>query len=444
MADAIPRERPGAPPWLWLWALLYILNVPRLIETGRGTVQTLVEARASTQRLQLTDSGFGRLEFLTYPGYSLDVWPAAALLIGLVLVLAPRLRASYLERRFRLELPAKPPSALKEVQAFLEAHGSHVPIRLNLRRSHPLAFVYPGRHGRPTLALLGGFFMLWRSDRQAAEAVLLHELVHLQRGDTRVIGAGSPFEALLKYSMLGFLLLVLVPFGIGYVDQVLQARAQFRALGIPEELSQQHLSGQVGGMIVPGLLLIAAGFLCQLAAQLVIPLAGIWSAELNADHVAAQEGKEGIRRGLLSLESRRSWWRWLLFRLSHPPAGLRRRLLGARGQRGLVGLLLLFPVAWVLQWALLQGMALAAYVQLDLPAHTVWEHLRENTRLWLSSRPYAWWAMAALLLGWPALRGRWERWFSGEAAPATPSPLRVYALCALFPGLIGVAGYLVR
>ncbi|WNG59949.1 hypothetical protein F0U59_38440 [Archangium gephyra] len=444
MAVEALQERPGAPPWLWLWVLLYALNVPRVIEAGRSTVQTLTELHQSTARLQVTDPGFGRLEFLTWPGYSLELWPAAALLVGLGLVLVPRLRARYLERRFRLELPARLPVTLKEIEAFLAVHRVHAPIQLNLRRSQPLAFVYPNRQGRPVLALFGGFFKLWRSNRQAAEAVLLHELVHLRWGDARVIGVGSPFEALLRYSVLGLLLLVIVPFGIGYADQFLQAREQFQALGIPEAMIRKHQAGQVGGRILPGLLLICAGFMCQLAAQLVIPLAGIWSAELNADHVAARKQGEGMNQGLLVLGGSRSWLRWLLFRLSHPPTWLRRRLLGARGHCGLAGLLLLFPLAHALQWVLLQGLTLSTYLQMKVPASTLWEGMRTSMRSGLSARPLVWLVMAALLLGWPALRASWERWFSGEAEPSAPAPFHVYALCALLTGTVGIAGYLLR
>jgi hypothetical protein len=375
------------------------------------------------------------------------------LLIGLGAAVFPEVRVRYLERRYRLAKPSTDSGTLKEIETFLSMNGSSLGLRLNLLRSSPLAFVYAGRRRQANLALFGSFLRLWKADRRAAESVLLHEMAHRRRGDERIIGVGSPFEAILKYSVLGTLFLVFLPFAIGYVDQAIRAVAELRALGTSREAIGEHWLHQIFATILPGLFLIFIGFLAQLAAVLVAPLAGIWSAELNADYLASTNsgGGQGVGRGLLALEGPNRGLRWLLLHLSHPPVALRRWLLKKEGgATHTLWLLLLFPFAYIAQLLFMLGVPLSnqllmALVRAPTPANpSLSKAVHDAVRAWITTRSYVWIAMAALLLAWPFLSGAWMRLLSGERREVAVTPYLPYVLCALSAGTLGVIGLAFR
>ena len=146
------------PPWLWFWLILYFLSIPGQIRFYTPIVEDL---------FSLNDL-FG---LVNVPG----LLPSFVLFIGVLLIFFPTLRASYLERRFQLVEPDQSSPTLIEMKAFLEQHVPGIHIKTNMLRTDQLAFVYPLGYRNTGIALFGGLFKLWHSDRKTAEAVLLHE-----------------------------------------------------------------------------------------------------------------------------------------------------------------------------------------------------------------------------------------------------------------------------
>jgi len=225
--------------------------------------------------------------------------------------------------------------ALKDIAGFVHEHAPEIEVKGNLLRTDHLAFVYPLGYRKRAMALFGGVVRLWRSDRKAAEAVILHEVAHGRNGDVLIVGAGSLFTTLVRYiPLLGILsLLISVPAYsismVGTLDVGDVAAALLR--------------------LVPKLwpyLLVA------MMATLLAPVTAIWCAEFNADRFAVQV--QGTNAPLVSvldkLPQRASWWRWLIFRITHPPDRMRKWTITKTG--GLarpIFLLLLFPIAAVLE-----------------------------------------------------------------------------------------------
>ncbi len=167
-----------------------------------------------------------------------------------------------------------------------------------LLRSAPLAFVYPRGYGRSSLALFGGLVVLWRADRPAAEAVLHHELAHHDRGDVAILGVGSLFETVIRFTGLYYLALYVLPVLILIAGQALRLWGEAQTLGVPAEDLWSHQLRQLATLHAPGLAAIFLSHLFRIVAALAMPLAGIWVAEFAADgRVAASfGGEEGVRR----------------------------------------------------------------------------------------------------------------------------------------------------
>lgn len=443
MATRDPERRPvDVPPWLWLWVGLFLLGLPGLLDLARGSVQGYVRWQASLARLRAADPGYGRLEWLLVPSLLLDLLPAAALLLGVAAVALPSLRRLYVERRYRLTRPPSLPM-VGEIEAWVAARHPAVTLRANILRSAPLAFVYPHGYGRSALALFGGLVVLWRSDRAAAEAVLRHELAHHDRGDAAILGVGSLFEAVVRFAGLYYLVLYIVPMLVLIAAGALRLRGEVAALGVPADDVWSHQLRQLATLHAPGLAAITLSYLFRVLAALVVPLAGIWVAELAADaRVAASfGGEEGVRRALAATRQRRvAWWRWLLMRLSHPPLALRRAALRARGGAASVALLLAFPAAFALRLAALHTHAILNYGLLGYTVAEIAARALDNTRAFLSAQAPAFLAMGALLALWPLVARPWEALWSG-ASPGGPRPSPLpYALGALALAAVALVG----
>ena len=177
-------------------------------------------------------------------------------------------------------------------------------------------------------------------------------------------------------------------------------------------------------------------------AAVVIPLiGGIWCAELNADRFAidAQGTPKHLTGALDKLAPRSSWWRWILFRMSHPPLGLRRWASRRSGQTNvLIALLLIFPLAYVAKAAAMTGWGLSLYLSqcvLGCDMAAVWKELGANVGYLLDGYVRVWLAMAVLLLVWPVVGGYWERVFSGLSERKLASRSRGYSAYLLSAAL---------
>lgn len=441
MERNVPRlSIASLPPWLWFWLVVYVLSLPRVIH---GLRQQHVNVLSSYETLPA-----GTITGLHV--YFLSVLPqllsTLALALGLFTVVVPWLRAAYLERRFRLKRSSAASPALEEIKNFIDEHAPGIEIKVNLIRTNQLAFVYPLGFRRTALAIFGGLVKLWRSDRQVAEAVLLHEIGHHRQGDTLIVGAGSFFEALARY----WLFLGLLAVAVAAIDGAIIS------VQIADRLGHDLLTTLVSFVlwVMPEVFLEFTGVLFWILSALVIPvIGGIWCAELNADRfaVGAQGSSEHLSSALGKLAPHRSWWRWFLFRMYHPPQTVRRWAARRPGKTvALMTLLLIFPLAYVAKVATMSGWALSLYLSqcvLGCDLAAVWEDLSSNVEFVLGGYVRIWLAMAGLLLLWPVLSKYWEGIFTnkpGRRFASQPRSYRAYALSATLVCVLALSFYLLR
>ena len=431
------RGRALPPPWLWFWVVFFILSVPTLFGELAKTYEDIVRTGQFSAKLHALNPEETRLEFLLYPAALLDVLPPAAMLLGLLVVLAPWLRRGYLERRFGLHDPPEDVQVLSDITSFVRARAAGLRVRCNLARGGDLAFVYPSGYGKTTLAVFGGLVKLWRTDRPAAEAVLLHEVAHYRAGDVVLIGAGSFFSGLFRYMASGFILFFLLPQFVLLVHIYVGGYLEMREIWAQSHATEELLSGL--GVSIPATppapsyweyvsttlaamlgryLFTSASFAMEVARFVVLPLAAIWTAELHADRaVVEQQGSaEPLRRGLALVGTGGRWWRWLLFRLSHPPVRLRLWITHRRHEHALAMLILLFPLAYVLRLLILHARAMAMYVSADLPVSELLGQFTANSMTYFTTLMPVLWTMAFVLVAWPWLQPYWLR-LSGGGSP---------------------------
>jgi hypothetical protein len=291
--------------------------------------------------------------------------------------------------------------------------------------------------------------MLWKIDREAAEAVLLHELEHYRRGDALFMGPGDFFENAVKLTILFYLLFVALPYIITSADRTWQQYESLqkidaigreinnmrRSMGLEEQPPAGYFWPLATSIFISafGLLTTTAGFLVRTVASFVLPVACVWAAEFNADHFAAghQKYRDGILRELNKKHGKLGWWRWILFRLSHPPDSMRRFFLSRRDSYALALLLLIYPLAMFTRIAVLHvwvflfqaGVGTASAVAGQSAEFTWQKFLQdsiENTRLAITSWPLDWLLMTGLLLAWTSVAPPWERFFTRGQKPLLP------------------------
>ncbi|WP_372670883.1 hypothetical protein [Amycolatopsis kentuckyensis] len=312
-----------------------------------------------------------------------DLVPAFVLLAAVVTVAGAGLRGRLVERRYRLGDPRTP--TLAAIAGYAKACLPGVEVRANPTRTDLLAFAYLRRPRRPRLAVFAPLVVLWRRDRVAAEAVVRHELAHCRQGDTLLAGATSPLAFVVRHWFGLFVWTAVVPVGAVWFADVLDG------------------AGQSGLPIVTGLGLMLLTALGSLLAAVTLPVAGAWSAEIAADHVA---GAAAATR-LAAPKTRR-----VTARLTHPPMALRRLLLDAGPRATALAAIACYPVGWLVQlgWLL-------------LAANTAWLQLGESGTaraigLWAAAGWPVWTAAALFLAVWPLLRRPWSRLVSRRTPAA--------------------------
>jgi len=439
------RRSVDLPPWLWLWVGLFLASLPQLVETVSYQREVYGEWQQAQTQMRALDPGRYRLDWLLIPSFLLDLIPHGARTLGVVAIALPWLRRLYVERRYRLTAPPPLP-VVTEIVAWVAAQNPRLIVRVNPLRTAPLAFVYPRGWGRSALALFGGLIVLWRADRPAAEAVLRHELAHHARGDVAILGVGSPFEAVVRFAGLYYLALFIAPMVVHYVYGAWYLTREYAALGLDVQEGVWFKVRQLATQFGPGLAGITVVYLLSIVQTLVLPLAGIWVAEIAADRRVADAfgGEEGVRRALAATGRRRvAWWRWLLMRLSHPPLSLRRAALRARGGLASLALLLAFPAAYAVRLAALHLLAALSYAQSGFTGAEVVAQARENTLVFLRAQAPDLLVMGVLLALWPFVAGFWERLWAGAASDVARPALAPYVAGALLLLAIALVGLLV-
>ncbi len=402
----LPRQ--ATPPWLWFWLALYLYYLQAERELLVGGISGLLSGSSD-----LTDAVLARAVNVAF------LLPHLIVAVGILTIFAPWARAAYLERKFRLTDTPPVLHTLKEIVSFVHERAPHLDIKSNMLRTDHIAFIYPLGFRKSALAIFGGLIKLWRKDRRAAEAVLLHEIAHYRHGDTLIVGVGSPFTAFLRYGLLLSYCSLLA----GFYALLWALRPEGGIFSEPRYLI----------LLASWPLIIAVVLAVIVLPVFVVPLVGIWTTELNADRFAVEtQGTPATTTTALGeLAHRGSWWRWLLFRLSHPPIRMRRWMVVRSGTLwGTLVLLSIFPASVFLRASF--GVVFDTYLFSSL------EHFREAIGLNLEEWAVGCVAMAALVSTWPCVARYWERLFTGKDShgrPHTPLQPAVY----LWTGAILIA-----
>lgn len=404
--EPIRRSAPSSaqPPWLWLWLVFYLVSLPDLIEGWR--TQFAVIAGTETYYAELAETPSLTL-FRLFT--AVELLPSLALLAGVALIFVPWLRASWVERRFRLVVDNRP--AVREMQAFVDSYAPGVLIRTNAVRSDRLARIYPAGWRKARIAVFGPLIALWRRDQEAAKTVLLHEIAHYRNGDQLIVGLGSPFVFLVNAWLPAFVLAGLLPLGLLF------------AVGYP---TATPMTAQV-------LLLVT-----QVPRLLLLPVVGLWLAELTADRFVVDIGGAAPLSRCVSARPRARWWRLgVLARLSHPPAALRRwSARSVRPHRRDVVLLAVWPVLGLGVLLIALSAAIPAWRLLDYSWSETWTLALTNGQAFLISWIPTWAVALGLIMAWPAL-GRIWTWLCTRQTPTRPtSPMSAYATAAMIPAVL--------
>ncbi|MGE4561229.1 MAG: hypothetical protein AB7E77_13580 [Desulfobulbus sp.] len=338
-----------------------------------------------------------RLELvLTYPFFLIDMGVVFIPIMGLVTVLLPGVRQRWVEKRFGLRPEEGGLAEIEAIKVFAGQCAGTVAVRTNLLRPG-IAFVYPGGDMRPRLALLGGMFALWRRSPKQARAVVLHESMHVRRGDYLLVGYGSIFERYLSWLVVGFAGL-LVPLLV--LNQIFSVGS----IGLHPFHHCKAFALQLGRSVCAAL-----SIFCQMLAKIILPLLALWALELNADYGVGREAQylESIEQG----GGRWSWLsRWAGW-LTHPPLWIRRWFM--RKEDWLRGMLrqLLFPAASVAGLLMLVLAALFAKLATGGIRSEDLAGLLDMGRSFFCEHAWLFAGMAMLILLWPLMANGWERLF---------------------------------
>lgn len=407
--ERLPATRGGStgwmlPPWLWLYFLgVAAPAVPDLIAGFRADVDgmsSLVGYLTSNARSAAT-------AVLTGAGL-LELFPALLLLAGIAGVLFPGARGRWAERRHRLEPDDGP--LIAEMSAYVRRHVPAVELRLGERHDR-LARVYPVGRRSARIAVYPPLLRLWAQDREAARAVLLHEVAHVRQGDHLIVGLASPFGWFVRVWGVTLTILVLLPVTF------------YTATGGPGSTA-----------LLASLLYDAAA----IPIGLILPVAGLWVAELSADRLALQEARPGaLLRALGPAPTRRRLIGRLLDGLTHPPLRLRRWAAGA-WPGGTAAVAALWPAAVVARIAAITVVQVLLHL---LTGTTVPEGLGmalDSIQAGLVTARATLVEMTVLLVNWPLLAPLWMRiWTPVRTARQRFAP---YLLSALIPGTLVTGG----
>lgn len=317
------------PPWLWAWLVAgFLLGLmPAQISRMPSSLVYFFGPESSSR--YFIDRGYvttGRFFFI----FAILIF--AGIVAGAVAAMFPNLRGRWVERRFGLASDDRP--VVAEMQRFVDSHDSSIRLRVSIRADQ-MARIYPVGWRGTRIAVFRPLTVLWRRDRGAAEAILLHEVAHRRQGDHLIVGLGSPFVWLMRIWVPAYLLLALIP-ALIYV-----------AAGGGSPLDATFAGFQAGEYSV------------AIPVQILLPVTALWLAELNADRLAARgTGSGALQRALQATAGSGTRWaaRALSF-VSHPPRRLRLRSAEARSA-GAVVLVAAWP-AVMAAWALVLSVAIS-------------------------------------------------------------------------------------
>ncbi|MCA9878341.1 MAG: hypothetical protein KC442_11185, partial [Thermomicrobiales bacterium] len=429
----------AAPPWLWVWAALFLIGLPERFSYFSSIREQVTFAHESSARIAeiIEAPEFGRLTPLLYPAVAIDVLPVLAILAGLILTLAPVARGRVLTHRYGLEpLPLDHRflgPTLQDIAAFVRDEFGEARLVANLTRPRTSPFVYAVTFGPPTLAIFYDTIALWTLDRPRAELQLRHELAHLRRGDARLIGIGSPFETVVRWALPATVVLFVAPVLVVHLDNWRTSAAAFAALDLPMVVVNPY---GLAPADPAHLAAIGGAYVLAIAAAFITPVATIWSAEFTADRIAVDESRAAEVFGALLTGGAASRWSRMAALLSHPPFALRRWMAQRSDATFSVLLSLLFPLTLLPLFGLLVLRSILLYYANEFTQEDILQSTVANFLIFIESRVPVFWAYGAVLLVWPFACGWWERVAGGASVRQRVYGWQVLTACgALFVAL---------
>jgi len=384
-SDTVPDNEKcqTLPPWLWIWFALYVYAIPSLI----GRLQ-----ESYSDLFSFMDPVYSDMTHFSYllllPSIP-ELIPPLILLLGILTVAFPQLRRSYLEKKYHLseEYPHIP--AVVEIEEFIKIRAPDIKIKANLLSPNESVFVYPLGYHKTGIAIFGKLIKSWRSDRNGTEAILLHEIGHYHNGDALILGTGSFFEFVVKYSFIITSLFLLVPTVLIFVDMAITSlyemfKISFYYASAMEVIVNSSLdivayiaesSVPIFSfliiqlvLIIPKTILLLILLFFQTASIFTLPIAGIWAAELNADRFMVTSKLNSIDNSLKVIEKlkrEKSLKRRFFSQITHPPNTLRLWMAThSREKKSVMLFLFLFPAAYLFQLLMLVMSALSSYTTL--------------------------------------------------------------------------------
>ncbi|MDQ1292718.1 MAG: hypothetical protein QG608_598 [Actinomycetota bacterium] len=385
------------PPWSWLYLLGLTFAVP-------GWVGNLTDRYEGYDYLSRVTHFPDQVKLLVVPW----AMPMVFLIVGALTVALPGVRRRWVERQYHLSI--RPEGDARAIQDFVDQYASGVEVVLSGDGGR-YARIYPVGPRRARLGVFAPFLQLWKQDRAAAQAVLLHELAHRRQGEHLLLGLGSPLQAMLRVWGTLFLCFVLLPF-------VLLVMADDP---LSHPLSTQVIIDATGPLRI-----------------LLLPVGAIWCAEIAADRWAARLHGAGAVLAALEPVRRGPLWRRALSCLDHPPLRLRRALLTGRAPSIL--LLAVWPLVPVVQLALIVAGAVPAWYLLGYSNGKVADLTVENSHDYLVEALWVTAGGVGMLVLWALRTARARRSGQPGQQGSNGGPGR-YLVASLFPlALVAVAG----
>jgi hypothetical protein len=404
------------PPWLWVWFAYYIYKLPALIDLLKENLGSFL---FSTDPTYATITLISRFKLLNAPFWI----PSIFLFLGTLSVLFPHVRTYYVEEKFKLtENYARIP-AIIEIEDFLKLHAPNLKIKTNLLSQSEEVFVYPIGYRKTGIAIFGKFIKSWRSDKGDSQEILLHEIGHYRNGDALIIGAGSFFEFVVKHSIgiIAFFFLIQIP--LVFID----------------------LAGSTKHNMLSPKLFFTYGITDPIViffytlALFTLPIAGIWSAELNADRFMLTSkiiSFENPLKVIGKLKKESSLKRWLLSQITHPPNSLRQWMaVHSIEEKSVLLFLFFYPISYFFQLLMIIMCASSSYLILFLfgtkNIQELSNYLKPIIIDCLRGGSSIWLLLSIGVILWPILAVYWVRCFSGLCETYNLSSYKSYFLSAL-------------
>ncbi|MHC1753833.1 MAG: hypothetical protein AB9861_00080 [Methanosarcina sp.] len=401
------------PPWLWIWFVLYVYMLPAQIELLKENIGSFFfSADPTYASLTLVN----RFKLINAPYWI----PSVFLFLGALSIFLPWTREYYVTRKYNLTESYQLVPAMKEIEGFLKIHAPDLKIKASILSQQEEVFIYPRGYRKTGIAIFGKFIKAWRSDREGAQTVLFHEIGHYRNGDALILGAGSFFEFVVKHSLgiIAFFFLIQIP--LIFID-------------LTDSTSHNMLIAIIFFM---NAITDPITILFQTLAFFTLPIAGIWSAELNADRfmlTSKIDSTDNPLKVIEKLKKESSLKRWLLSQITHPPNSLRRWMaVHSSEKKSVLLFLFLFPIAHLFQLLMLVIYLLSNYFIAFLfgvrSIQEIVDSLLRNIMLYLDTRSLTWLFFSIVVILWPFIAVYWVRFFSGLRETYNLSNYRSYFL----------------